>query len=143
MSHTKKCQAGNLFEYLIFVQLCSCRIFRILDIYNFHSTYTNFPKVSNVITEGSTAWKVSKYGGFFWSVFSSIFTENEKIHRTSLLLLSNNQKMAKFSYTLQNTSFTVRIFRDFRKLFNYWIILENLNRIKPLKRHLKSKNKFH
>ena len=143
MSHTKKCQAGNLFEYLIFVQLCSCRIFRILDIYNFHSTYTNFPKVSNVITEGSTAWKVSKYGGFFWSVFSSIFTENEKIHRPSLLLLSNNQKMAKFSYTLQNTSFTVRIFRDFRKLFNYWIILENLNRIKPLKRHLKSKNKFH
>ena len=143
MSHTKKCQAGNLFEYLIFVQLCSCRIFRILDIYNFHSTYTNFPKVSNVITEGSTAWKVSKYGGFFWYVFSSIFTENEKIHRPSLLLLSNNQKMAKFSYTLQNTSFTVRIFRDFRKLFNYWIILENLNRIKPLKRHLKSKNKFH
>ena len=143
MSHTKKCQAGNLFEYLIFVQLCSCRIFCILDIYNFHSTYANFPKVSNVITEGSTAWKVSKYGGFFWSVFSSIFTENEKIHRPSLLLLSNNQKMAKFSYTLQNTSFTVRIFRDFRKLFNYWIILENLNRIKPLKRHLKSKNKFH
>ena len=141
MSHTKKCQAGNLFEYLIFVQLCSCRLFCILVI--FIVPYVNFPKVSNVITEGNTAWKVSKYGGFFWSVFSSIFTENEKIPRSSLLLLSSNQKMTKFSYTLQNTSFTVRIFRDFRKLFNYWIILENLNRIKPLKRHLKSKNKFH